>query len=181
MDLVDIDDGIPFGDDAFHHGLDAFLEVASIGGSGHHRTHVHLVDGGSPQTLGHVAALDAFGQAIDKSRLAHTGLAHMQGVVLLASAEHLDGAVEFGLTPDERVVLVELLVDAGDEVAPPDIPVGIAVRVRVGRQVVEIVIVVVVLGRGVQRQRLAVHRHDHAIEELPRVVGEGTDNGMKGM
>ena len=179
VDFVDIDDGIAFGDNAFHHSLDAFLEVAAIGCSCHHRAHVHLVDGRSPQTFGHIAALNAFGQAIDERRLADTGFSHMQRVVLFASAEYLDGTIEFSLTSDERIVVGEVVVDAGDEVAPPDVTVGVAFGVEVSRDVVEIVVVAIILRRSMQWKCLPIHGHDHAIEELPGIVGEGMDNFIK--
>ena len=72
----------------------------------------------------------------------------MQRVVLLASAEYLDGAIKFSLTSDEWIVLVELIVDAGDEVAPSDVTVGVAFGVEVGRDIVEVIVVAIALGRS---------------------------------
>ena len=72
----------------------------------------------------------------------------MQRVVLLTSAEHLDGAIKFCLTSDEWIVLVELIVDAGDEVAPSDVTVGVAFGVEVGRDIVEVIVVAIALGRS---------------------------------
>ncbi len=36
-------------------------------------------------------------------RLAHAGIAHEQRVVLLAAAQHLDGALDLGPAPDQRI------------------------------------------------------------------------------
>ena len=42
----------------------------------------------------------------------------MEGIVLVEAAEHADGAFEFRLTADERIVAVEMIVDAGDVAVP---------------------------------------------------------------
>ena len=42
----------------------------------------------------------------------------MEGIVLVEAAEHADGAFEFRLTTDERIVAVEMIVDAGDVAVP---------------------------------------------------------------
>jgi len=42
----------------------------------------------------------------------------VQRIVFLGTAEHLYGAVEFFLAADERIVLVYLVGDAGDELMP---------------------------------------------------------------
>ena len=118
MNFVDVDDAVAFAGHAFHDALDAFLEVAAILRSGQHRAHVHLVDATAFQTLGHVAALDARCQSVDQRRLSHAGLAHVQRVVLLLSAEHLQRAFQFLLAADERIVLAHQVVHAGHQLAP---------------------------------------------------------------
>ena len=101
------------------------------------------VEGEEPlpsQAFRHVAFDDAAGEALDDSRLAHTGLADKDGVVLGPPREDLDDPADFLVPADDRVelalagllgqvtpVLLERLVAllgvlAGDPVAAPDLP-----------------------------------------------------------
>ena len=59
----------------------------------------------SREALGHVAAHDALGEALDDGGLAHAGLADEHGVVLGAPAEHLDDATDLLVAADDRVEL----------------------------------------------------------------------------
>ena len=67
----------------------------------------------SAQHLRHLAVDDLARQAFGDGRLAHAGIAHEQRVVLLAPAQHLDGAHHLGLAPDQRVdaAVLGLLVE----------------------------------------------------------------------
>ena len=118
VNLVDIDDDIALLGSSVHHHLDAFLEVATILRSGKHLSDVHAVDAGSLEAVGHLILVDEFGKSEDEGCLSHTRLAHVQRIVFLGTAEHLYGAVEFFLAADERIVLVYLVGDAGDELMP---------------------------------------------------------------
>ena len=118
MDLVDIKDGAFLGSDTLHHRLEALLEITTKLRAGDERPHVQLIDLGTSQRLGHVAVDDALCQAIDDTGLAHTRFTDVQRVVLVLAAQHLDGAVQFSLTPDERVVVAYMIVDAQHIVAP---------------------------------------------------------------
>ena len=118
MNLIDIDDGIAFFGHALHYRLDAFLEVASVGCASHHRAHIHLIYARAFQSIRHIARFYPCGKSIDECSLAHTRFAHVQRVVLLASAQYLYGAVEFLLTPDERIVVFEHVIDTCHELAP---------------------------------------------------------------
>ena len=42
----------------------------------------------------------------------------MQGVIFLLAAQHLDGAVEFGIAPNEWIVVGQVVIDAKYKVAP---------------------------------------------------------------
>jgi hypothetical protein len=46
---------------------------------------------------------DAPGQALGDGGLADTGIADIEGVVLVAPAENLNGAIDFGLPADQRI------------------------------------------------------------------------------
>ncbi len=103
MDLVDEHDGAGIGLDLAHHGLEPLLEIAAIAGAGQQRPHVELEDGGIGENIRHVAHDDAARQPLGDGRLAHAGIAHEQGIVLLAAAEHLDGALNLGSAADQGI------------------------------------------------------------------------------
>ena len=60
------------------------------------------------QHFGHFAADDLARQAFGDGGLAHAGIAHEQGIVLLAAAENLDGALDFGGAADQGIDLAGL-------------------------------------------------------------------------
>ena len=103
VDFVDEQDGagraLQLRDDA----LQAFLEVAAIPGAGQQRSHVEGENGAVPQDVGNFSVEDAPRQALGDGGLAHTGLAHIERVVLVAPAQDLDGPLDLGLAPDERI------------------------------------------------------------------------------
>ena len=108
VDLVDEQDGMRLVLEALEHALEALLEVAAVLGAGQQRPHVKRVDVGLQQHLGHGALGNAPGQALGDGRLAHTGLAHQQRVVLATAAQDLDGALNLVVAPDQRVDLAVL-------------------------------------------------------------------------
>jgi hypothetical protein len=105
VDLVDEEDGVRDllgpGDDP----LEPLLELAAELGSGEQRAHVERPDGGLGQDLGNPLLVDGERQPLGDGGLAHARIAHVDGVVLAAAAEHLDGALELRAAPDERVDL----------------------------------------------------------------------------
>ena len=103
VDLVDEQDAAGIVLDLLHDGLEPFLEVAAIARAGQQRAHVEREDGRGLQDFGHVAVDDLAREAFRDRRLADARIAHEQRVVLLAAAQHLDGAHDFGLAPDQRV------------------------------------------------------------------------------
>ena len=105
MDLVDEHDGARIGLDLLDDGLDALLEIAPVAGAGQQHAHVELENGAVGQDLRHLTVDDAFGQSLGDGRLADSRIAHQQRIVLLAAAQHLDGAPHFHFAPDERVDL----------------------------------------------------------------------------
>ncbi len=77
------------------------------------RAHVEREDGGVLQHLGHIALDDLAREALGDRRLADAGVADEQRVVLLAAAQHLNGAHNLFLAADQRVDLAvaRLLVE----------------------------------------------------------------------
>ena len=55
------------------------------------------------QADGHIALGNALGNTLGNGRLAHTGFADEAGVVLLAAAQDLDGAVDLAVTADDII------------------------------------------------------------------------------
>ena len=105
VDLVDEQDRARIVLDLLHHRLQALLEVAAIARAGQQRAHVEREDGGVQQNLGHLALDDLAGEPFRDRGLADAGIADEQRVVLLAPAQHLDGAQHLGLAPDQRIDL----------------------------------------------------------------------------
>jgi hypothetical protein len=94
--------GLHFGE----HRLEAFLEFAAVFGAGDQRSHVDHVErehGLVLEALGHVAAHDALGQALDDGGLAHARFADEHGVVLGLARKDADGAADLVVAPDDRV------------------------------------------------------------------------------
>ena len=55
------------------------------------------------QHFGHFILDDLARQAFGDGGLAHAGIAHEQRIVLLAAAENLDGALDFGVAADQGI------------------------------------------------------------------------------
>ena len=113
VDLVDEEDRARIVLDLLHHRLEALLEVAAIARAGEQRAHVEGEDGGVLQHLGHVALDDLAREPFGDGGLADAGIADEQRIVLLAPAQHLDGAHHLGLAADQRIdaAVLGLLVE----------------------------------------------------------------------
>ena len=83
--------------------LQPLLELAAVLGAGHQGAHVQGEDGPVPQALGHVAAGDALGQALDDGGLADAGIADQHRVVLGLAGQDLDHPPDLGVPADDRV------------------------------------------------------------------------------
>ena len=93
VQLVDEQDDLALGVlDLLQDGLEPLLELAAVLGAGDERAQVECDDALVLQALGHVAAHDALGQALDDGRLADARLADQDGVVLGPPRQHLDDA-----------------------------------------------------------------------------------------
>jgi len=86
-------------------GLQAFLELAPVLGTGNERAHIQGEDGLFLEALGHVLFDDAHGQAFDDGRLADTGLTDDDRVVFRAPGEDADDAADFLVAADDRIDL----------------------------------------------------------------------------
>ena len=92
---------LEFHDEALH----AFLELAAVLGTGNHGRHVERHDALVHEQVGNLLLHDLLRKAFDDGRLAHAGFTDEGRVVLLAAAEDLDKAFDFGFAPDNRVEL----------------------------------------------------------------------------
>ena len=118
------DDGVEFVDEeqdaalgGLHfgqYGLEALLEFAAVFRAGDERTHVERVNDFVLQALGHVAANDALGEALDDGGFAHAGFADEHGVVFRFARENADGAADLVVATDDGVHLA--LLGLGAEV-----------------------------------------------------------------
>ena len=106
VDLVDEGDDVAAGADLLGDLLQALLEVTAVAGAGDERAEVERVELLVLQRLGHVAADDRLGEALDDGGLADAGLADQHRVVLGAAGEDLHDPLDLLLAPDHRVELV---------------------------------------------------------------------------
>ncbi len=93
--------------------LQPFLEIAAIARARQQRAHVEREHRRRGQYLRYLAIDDALGEPFGNRGLAHAGFADEQRIVLLPAAQHLDGAVDLGISPDHRIDLAvaRLLVE----------------------------------------------------------------------
>ena len=89
--------------DLLEHRLQAFLELAAILRARYQRSHVERHDPFVLEPLGHVAADDAAGQALDDRGLPDTGFADQHGIVLRAAGEDLNDTPDFFVPADDRI------------------------------------------------------------------------------
>ena len=117
VQLVDEQQDPAFGaSDLVEHGLQTLLELAAVLGAGHQRAHVEGEDRPVTEPFGHVAVDDALGETFDDRRLADSGIADQNGVVLRLARQDLHHAPDLAVAPDDGVELAgPRLVD---EVAP---------------------------------------------------------------
>ena len=97
MNLVDIENGIFFLLQLFHHCLEPLLEIAPKLGARQHGSQINPVDSGIFQLLRYAALVDSGRQPIRDGRLSHTGFPHMERIVLLTPAQYLHGAFQLRL------------------------------------------------------------------------------------
>ena len=149
MDLVDEQDHVPGCLHLAQQALDPLLKLAAELGARHQTGEVQQIDLLVLQADGHIALGNALGDALGNGRLAHTGFADEAGVVLLAAAQDLDGAVDLPVAADD-IIQLPLPGFAGQVLA-----VGIQ-KLAAGRLFVvfaRLLFVFTVLGTAVHPQR----------------------------
>ena len=87
------------------HGLEPFLEFATVLGARDQRAHVERENGLVLQALGHVAAHDALRQPFGDGRLADARLADEHGVILCFAREDADDVADLLIAADDRIHL----------------------------------------------------------------------------
>ena len=105
MDLVDEQDDIACGLHLAQQALDPLLELAAELGACHKAGEVQQKNFLIPQTDGHLSLGNALGNAFGDGGLAHTGFTDKAGVILLAAAQDLDGAVNLAVAADDIIQL----------------------------------------------------------------------------
>ena len=77
----------------FQQAFEALLKVAAVLGAGHQAGHIQCQQPPAFEGSGHLPRRDALGQPLGQGGLAHAGLPHQAGVILLPPAEDLDHPV----------------------------------------------------------------------------------------
>ena len=106
MQLVDEEDRVlgPF--DLVHHRLDAFFKLTAIFRSGDHHRQVEDDDPLVAQQLGDFPADDHLSEAFDDGGLADARFTQQHGVVLLATTENLNDALDLVRATDHGIEFV---------------------------------------------------------------------------
>ena len=103
MDFVDEQDGVFVLLDFLHHLLQALFEIAAIARAGEQRAHVEREDGRIGQDLRHIRIDDLARKALGDRRFPDARVTNQERIVLLPAAQHLNGALHFGLAANERI------------------------------------------------------------------------------
>ena len=105
MDFINEQDDITGRLHLAQQALDPLLELAAELGTRHKAGEVQQINFLIFQTDGHLPLGNALGNALGDGRLAHACLADQAGVILLAAAQNLDGAVNFAVAANDIVQL----------------------------------------------------------------------------
>ena len=103
MELIDKDENLLVVDEFLHDALEALFELSAVLGPRDHRRDVQRQDALVVQEPWHVTGDDLARQSLDDCGLADPGLADQHRIVLGATAQDLDGALELFLAADQRV------------------------------------------------------------------------------
>src|SRR5262245_45475571 len=147
--------------DLLHHRLQPLLELAPIFRAGDQRSEVELQEALLSQHVGHLVTHDPLGETLDDGGLADARLSDQHRVVLGASGQDLDHALDFGFPADHGVELVlarELRQVAGE-----------LVQNRRLRALLRAGVVLI----AEQRQRLLPHLVQPGSERLEDLRGDG--------
>src|SRR5215475_3902209 len=103
MDLVDEHDRARVSLDLLDDLLQPFFKIAAIARARKQRTHIKREYRCAFQNVGDLALYDPAGQSFRDGGLADAGIAYEQRIVLLPPAKHLDGAIDLGIAPNQRI------------------------------------------------------------------------------
>jgi len=106
VQFVDEQNDLPLA--LFHlveHGLEAFLEFATVFCACNERAHIKSKELAALEALRHVALDDAEGQTFHDGGFAHARLAYEHRVVFGAARENANNAADFGISANDRVHL----------------------------------------------------------------------------
>ena len=116
MYLVNIENGFLFCAEAFHHTFQPLFEVAPILCTGQHTTQIQFVNAASFQAFGYLSGFYAGCQSVSQGCFSHSWFTDVQRVVFVFPAQHFDGTFQFHFSSYQRIVIFQLLVQAGDEI-----------------------------------------------------------------
>ena len=105
MNLVNKQNDVSGGLDLADQPLDALLKLPAELRAGNQRRHIQQVDLLVAQAGRHLPLGNALGDALGDGGLADARFTDQAGVVFLAAAQNLDGAVNFAVAPDDAVGL----------------------------------------------------------------------------
>ena len=108
VDLIDEENGVRLVFQSLEHALEALLKVATVLGTCQQSAHVQRIHHRLGQNFRHIVLGDAPCQALGNRGFAHASLTHQQRVVLAATAQDLDRALDLVVAPDQRVDLAVL-------------------------------------------------------------------------
>ena len=103
MELVHEQDDPAVPHQFFQQAFEALLKVAAVLGAGHQAGHVQRQQPPALEGPGHLPRRDSLGQPLGQGGLAHAGLPHQAGVILLPPAEDLDHPVQLPVPAKDGV------------------------------------------------------------------------------
>src|SRR6185369_65676 len=117
VDLVDEQDGVGHLLELVDDRLQSLLKVAAVAGAGEQGAHVERVNGRALQYIGNIAFDDLAREPFGDRGLSDAWIADIERVVLRPPAEDLNGPVDLGHAPDQRIdlALACLLVEVDGE------------------------------------------------------------------
>ena len=86
-----------------HHSFETLLKITSIPGSSQQRAHVERINGGLRQDRWRLALGDLTCETFGDGGFANTWIPDQKRVVFAPAAEHLNAALDFEITPNQRV------------------------------------------------------------------------------
>src|SRR5215211_5832856 len=105
MQLVDEQHAVAAVLDLFDDLLEALLELTAVLGTRDQRADIQRQQALAHERLGHIARGDALGQAFDNGGLTNSWLADQRWIVLGASRQDLNDALDLFEATDDRVQL----------------------------------------------------------------------------